>query len=871
MNQSQSALLNLLTKSSPVTLMIQALVVALLFALSGVSWGATAVDDFYVLNPQDGSDTLAVIYNDRIDISSVEALDLISITNVGPLSDPDAGSVAIAFIDPIEIDGQIIGENKAFAVRFTPNPAFVGTVFFDYTVQDARGASTGTVTLQLVGSTDVVIAVDDRFKTAGDEIFIYPLENDTAPSNAQFTFSLPDRGELDDTSAVNGLLRYQPPAGDEIFDTSFTYTVTANGVSDTGTVFITVDPTLDPISGGIVDEEVADVAQVLQIACDANTITENPDETFAATCNELAGLELIERSEALENILLRQVGAQAGSLKDQAANQVKMVAGRLQSLRAGATGFSFNGLNATINGQQVALGEIFNSYVTGGAAGDGGSNLSAFITGTLEIGEGESREKEAAFDYDSQQILAGMDYRFSPETVVGLALGFDTTETDEQGSNTKLENDGITVSMYGNYYPADYFYVDWLVGYGTSSIDTTRAVNVGGISSVSSGSTDGSTTSAALGLGLTHQIDAWSMDGYLNLEYRTVVVDAYEEDNDAGLGLSIQETSTDTGTARLGARFSNAISLNFGVLIPQLEIEMVNDFKSEAARIEAELVNSSEAGTFVVTNEDPDDSYFNTGLSLTALFKNGFSGFVRYGTNLGKDDISIDTWQAGARMEFGGPVGNTRIFTARDDQNFGVGLAFGTTGTQLSVAIPVANEYANIRGIFSGFSYDRTEELDDVDYDLDFGLFTGGLTLDWHPFGGGFRMSGGFFTYNNDIDGSATPTENVEIGESTFTPEEVGTLNADLSFDSSFAPYLGIGWGNSVSPGSNWSFSADLGVLFTDNPTVELTADSPLADANPALKAELLLQLQVEEQKVNDDIEDFKYWPVVNVGFSYHF
>ncbi|MET0042022.1 MAG: hypothetical protein ABW100_00685 [Candidatus Thiodiazotropha sp. 6PLUC3] len=45
-----------------------------------------------------------------------------------------------------------------------------------------------------------------------------------------------------------------------------------------------------------------------------------------------------------------------------------------------------------------------------------------------------------------------------------------------------------------------------------------------------------------------------------------------------------------------------------------------------------------------------------------------------------------------------------------------------------------------------------------------------------------------------------------------------------------------------------------------------------MADSIPVLKAQLESEIAVEENRINsDDLDDFRYWPVVNFGVSYHF
>ncbi|MCG8489410.1 MAG: autotransporter domain-containing protein [Chromatiales bacterium] len=829
---------------------------------------ATGVPDIYTIDANDRSETIVVTVNDRLEISTLEAINAIEIVSVSSLSDAAAGSVQI---DP----------DDNFSINVFPNAGFSGSVTFTYRVSDIRGTSDDTlVTLNIVSSTSILETVNDHYVSSGGAINLFPQENDIHPGIGFSVeiLSQPSQGTLS-TTDVTGLFLYTPPA--DISDptsVSFDYRLVADSgeASAPASVTITLDPSLDPIANGGADEAQSSLAKVMQVACDANAAAggSQTDEALATTCSTLSSMSGSELDRALEEVLLRQVGAQANSMKGVAANQIKNVAGRLQEIRSGVPGVSLAGLRAILNDQSLNLGRLLTGLQQGGGAGDGLVNerLGGFVTGTINIGDGESRDRENSFEIDNQELLAGLDYRFNNDLVMGTALGYSSSETSENGGDTGVDVDGWNLSIYGNYYPAKDWYVDWLLGYGESSIDTSRSIDIGGVVSRAKGDTDADIFSAVVGTGYSYNVQAWTIDGYTALEYRNSEIDAYRERNDAGLDMNISKTSSDVLSGRLGVRASNALSFSFGVLVPQFELELVKDFKNEAPEIEAEFALVPEAGSFTLTNEDPDDSYVNAGISLTGQFKNGITGFVRYSTMLARDDLDLDTWQLGARMPFGGPAEDIHLVQAGEDQHVAAGLFIGTTGPGLALTLPLRGESLNFRTLLATMPYDTEEELDDIEYDIDLDVFTWGALLDWHPMNGGFRVSGGLYALQPNITASAQPTEPVEIGNTTFTPAQVGTLEAEVDYSRNLAPYLGIGWGNAVKPGSKLSFSVDFGILFTDNPTISLEADSALADANPALKAQLESELAVEENRINsDDLDDIRYWPVINFGVAYHF
>jgi hypothetical protein len=201
---------------------------------------------------------------------------------------------------------------------------------------------------------------------------------------------------------------------------------------------------------------------------------------------------------------------------------------------------------------------------------------------------------------------------------------------------------------------------------------------------------------------------------------------------------------------------------------------------------------------------------------------------------------------------------------ASEEGKFAFSLKAGTLGGGVE-GIARLNPRFNAKAAFNYFEYDYDSTKDDIDYDLDIELLTAGILLDWFMFGNSFRMTGGFFSNDNQVDLSARSAASYEIGGVTFTSAQVGNLTGELEFDP-VASYAGIGWGNPFGGNKRWSFNFDIGVLFQGKPEVNLIADGTLA-GDPVLQS----NLRTEEQNLEDDLEDFEYYPVVSIGVSYKF
>lgn len=197
----------------------------------------------------------------------------------------------------------------------------------------------------------------------------------------------------------------------------------------------------------------------------------------------------------------------------------------------------------------------------------------------------------------------------------------------------------------------------------------------------------------------------------------------------------------------------------------------------------------------------------------------------------------------------------------------GFGLRVGTTGLGMDFGFGLTDSIA-LRVGYAGADVNRGFDEGDIHYDAKLKWSNASALLDWH-FLGNFRLTGGVVNANNRVDATGTPTGGTfTINGTPYPAADVGTLNGTTRLGKSATPYLGIGYGNLGTRG--FSFYADLGVMFQGAPTVSLTGTCGPA-LPPAQCAQLQADIAAEEQKLNDDLKDFKYYPVFNLGLAYTF
>jgi hypothetical protein len=187
-------------------------------------------------------------------------------------------------------------------------------------------------------------------------------------------------------------------------------------------------------------------------------------------------------------------------------------------------------------------------------------------------------------------------------------------------------------------------------------------------------------------------------------------------------------------------------------------------------------------------------------------------------------------------------------------QAAGVGVKIGTTGLGIDVAKNVA-PLVDARLGYSAGKLSHHSNTSGASYDGDFKLSNFNALLDFHPLGPLFRLTGGFIYNKNKYEATGT---------SNSTP---GSFNATVESGRSLAPYLGVGWGNVAGMGVN--FYADLGLMFMGTP--KATVNANCSGLSGAQCTALQGQTATEQQRLQDDLNRLKVYPVLNIGVTIGF
>jgi outer membrane lipase/esterase len=396
----------------------------------------------------------------------------------------------------------------------------------------------------------------------------------------------------------------------------------------------------------------------------------------------------------LDAISGRQSTAQQRTGVNFSGTQFTNVGARLAQLRQGATGGSLAGLDfgvPNVNGMGPLLAFLeditgihkvpgFAEGVGGGSGDDDSSSASIvsrlgfFVNGALRRGSQDTTLNESGFDFRSTGITAGVDYRFTENIVLGLALNHLSGKTNFDAASGRLDSRNNAGSIYGTYY-RDAFYVDVIGTFGSISYDAARSTSFDIDSDSTTIPSNCTADSCAIDTqGSTHarQLAFGTNVGYsfhdrglvfgpdVAVDYTRIDVDGFRESdlNSSGMDLIFGEQRGESLLVKAGGHASYAFNTRFAVLLPTVRAHYIHEFKNDQQPLNVHFAEDPTIGTpegpvgnFVVFTDRPDRGYFDWSAGCTAQFAFGVSAFAEYNALAGAGGLHTHEFTLGVRIE----------------------------------------------------------------------------------------------------------------------------------------------------------------------------------------------------------------------------
>jgi uncharacterized protein with beta-barrel porin domain len=330
--------------------------------------------------------------------------------------------------------------------------------------------------------------------------------------------------------------------------------------------------------------------------------------------------------------------------------QASNVGQRLNYIQAGGpSGFSPSGFGMT--GGAASFDEGF-----AGANGPEGkaaqpvfaptpeNRWGVFVTGTGEFTNVDSTSNAAGYNVDTGGITLGIDYRLTPNFVIGLDGGYAHTNVSLDGGGDIDINAG-TIGLYATLF-GNGFYLDTSVSGGPSGYDTHRT----GLQGSASGSTNGGNIDFLVAGGYDWKHGNLSIGPTATFQFSYVGLDGFTETGSLA-PLKFRDQNYESERTIFGAKASYNWKIGKITLLPQVSAGWVHEYGSVAYAVVANFANGA-GNSFTVNGPEigRDGILVTAGLSM--LWTDRISTYIYYNGELARTNYDSHTVTGGIRISF---------------------------------------------------------------------------------------------------------------------------------------------------------------------------------------------------------------------------
>ncbi|MGO4778402.1 autotransporter outer membrane beta-barrel domain-containing protein, partial [Lysobacter sp. 2RAB21] len=160
---------------------------------------------------------------------------------------------------------------------------------------------------------------------------------------------------------------------------------------------------------------------------------------------------------------VRFASAQQSNIHDRLRQQ------RYASSNSSSNGLSLSLSNASGAGMSLTAGQLAPASAMRLPEGWG-----VWTAGTITNGQRERNARSNGFDFRSDGITVGADWRIGDRFLLGVAGGYGWNDTDLDDARSKLDARQRSLSLYGLWRPDEHWFVDGILGWGQLDFDIRR-------------------------------------------------------------------------------------------------------------------------------------------------------------------------------------------------------------------------------------------------------------------------------------------------------------------------------------------------------------------------------------------------------------
>jgi outer membrane autotransporter protein len=270
-----------------------------------------------------------------------------------------------------------------------------------------------------------------------------------------------------------------------------------------------------------------------------------------------------------------------------------------------------------------------------------------FVRGNVTMAQGFSQIDVGHFDENTESVVLGADYRFTPNFLVGLTAGYGHTDVTLDSANSTATVDSYSPGLYASYANGGW-YANLVGDYIHNAYTQNRVIPF--LGQTANSAPEGNEGLADLDGGYDFHKGALTFGPVAGVEYTHLTVDGYSETGSVA-DLQVKEQDADSLRSRLGGRISYAYRCHGITLTPHLSATWQHEFMDQGRGITSQF-DSTSLGSFTVRTENPQRDFALADAGITADLNRRVSLFAEYMVQAGQDNYFGQSVQAGVKIGF---------------------------------------------------------------------------------------------------------------------------------------------------------------------------------------------------------------------------
>ena len=342
---------------------------------------------------------------------------------------------------------------------------------------------------------------------------------------------------------------------------------------------------------------------------------------------------------------------------------IKGIGKRLSALRKSTQNFNFLDTSGRKKRRDSGLYNILPGlikYNSDPALESGGlldQRLSGFVTGNGIWSKQSETNSESGFEGKTAQITTGADYRINNLTFAGVAASYTKGHIALNESRGTLKNDAGTLLFYATRSINQSWFADATINVGSRNFEMLRNINFTlnnvTVNSSSASNPEGNYYGFSLGTGY----DLPSKNGHsisllASFNYTNSKIDAFQENGSNAYNLAVNKQVIVSKVIDAGIEWKQAISMSFGVLLPQISFKWSQELEDKSDAVDAYFVADPNQTTLSFETGNKDQGHMNLQIGATLVLPKGLAAFAQFETQEFVNDYQQTMISIGGRKEF---------------------------------------------------------------------------------------------------------------------------------------------------------------------------------------------------------------------------